>query len=524
MLHAHLPWVRQHGTFPMGEEWLFQAWSESYLPLLLALERLAEDGGRDLLTLGVSPTLGTQLADPYLTAEFHGWLGRRLVDLEYTVSRYGASDREQLRDVWSWHWRRLTRLLGIVEARFRIPGAFTAALGRLGDEGVIELLGGPATHPQLALMDQPALVRRQIEDGLAAHERLFGVRPRGVWTPECAYRPAGPVLDPTRGDGARSDRALPGLEDFWADAGVGHLVLDGPTLARAAGAADRDWARAGGEVVGPGTPQDVLDAPALLGDSEVAAFGRNLAVSYAVWSPHGGYPGDPAYRDFGGADMEGGFKSWRVTSRDSPHKDPYDPVRAEARARSHAQEFVALLHRHLDPRPTGAVATAAYDAELFGHWWAEGPVWLEQVLRTIGRERGPARALRTTTLAKHLEMRPASRRLRPPESTWGQRKDHSAWVGRRTVELWRSVRYEEDAFLRAPSDRTSAPEGVVWRQLALAQASDWPFLVLADRAAGYAQDRISAHLVGCSQARRSDALETRRVLAARDEPWASSPI
>ncbi|HWH31639.1 MAG TPA: hypothetical protein VNU01_03105, partial [Egibacteraceae bacterium] len=319
VLHSHLPWLRRNGTYPVGEEWLFQSWSESYLPVLALLERLAEDGHRDVLTLGVTPVLAEQMDDPYLLREFHGWLGRRLVDLEYTVSRYGAGDRAALGEVWEHHWRRQTALLDVVERRILSTG-LTAPFRALADAGVIELLGGPATHPYLALADDPALIDAQIAGGLDVHERRFGRRPTGVWTPECAYRPAGTVADPTAppvavaADGtptlSRSATVLPGLEEFWEAAGVDHFVVDGPTLARAAGAPPRDWAHTGGELVPVGDPLDVLDHPVLVGDSGVAAFGRNLAVSYAVWNPHGGYPAHPDYRDFYRIDLEGGFKSW----------------------------------------------------------------------------------------------------------------------------------------------------------------------------------------------------------------------
>src|SRR5690606_23196073 len=255
----------------------------------------------------------------------------------------------------------------------------------------------------------------------------------GVWSPECGYRPAGSVGDPTRppvalaADGtptlARGADALPGLEAFWAEAGVDHLVVDGPTLAAAVGVGDMAWSDAGGAVLAPGGPLDVLDAPVWIADSDVAAFGRDLATTYAVWSPTGGYPADPAYRDFFAVDLEGGFKSWRVTDRAGLAKEPYDPDAAAARARAHADDFVALVERRHAGRPDGTVVVAAFDTELFGHWWAEGPLWLEAVLRRLA---GHPR-LRPTTLAAALGRRPPRRRLPLPESSWGAGKGHGAW-------------------------------------------------------------------------------------------------
>jgi len=522
VLHAHLPWVRRNGTFPAGEQWLFEAWSESYLPLLLACERLAGGGAHDLLTLGITPILAEQMDDPYLLGEFHGWLGRRLLDLEYTVSRYGATDRRRLAAVWTHHWRRQTELLQLVESRFR-NGGLTAAFRALADAGVIELLAGPATHPCLALADDPAVLRGQLATGLAVAQRHLGPptpgRPRGAWTPECAYRPAGTVADPTQVpvslEGvtprlARSAHQLPGLEAFWSEAGVDHLVLDGPTLARANGAQERDWASSGGDVVEPGGPLDVLDAPVLIADSDVAAFGRNLAVSYAVWSPYGGYPADPAYRDFAAVDLEGGFKSWRVTARERMDKQPYEPVAARERAVAHAEHFVALAGRHLSPRPDGALVVAAYDAELFGHWWYEGPIWLETVLRRLA----DSPKLRPTTLASALERRPAARRLALPESSWGAGKGFGGWVSERTRGLWTALREAERTFGGLPPDAPG--RDLAWRELTLAQASDWPFLMIRDQAGQYAEQRFLTHLDRFAAACRGENLPA---LAEVDDPW-----
>lgn len=517
VLHSHLPWLRRNGTYPVGEEWLFQSWSEAYLPLLDVLGRVAADGGRDLLTLGITPVLAEQMDDPYLLGEFHSWLGRRLLDLHYSITRYGGPDRERLTPVWRDHWQRQTRILSWFEERYR--DGLATAFRRLADAGAIQLLGGPATHPYLPLMDDPGLITGQIDGGLTTFERVLGTRPTGVWTPECAYRPAGPVADPTRPPMAAvpgcvpqlhpSGATLPGLEEFWAAAGATHLVLDGPTLARAAGAPDQDWAGCGGRAVAPGGPLDVLDRPVWVGDADVAAFGRNLAVSYAVWNPHGGYPADPAYRDFHRLDLEGGFKSWRVTDRGSWDKEPYDPVSARERAVGHARAFLALVERHLAPRGPDAVVVAAYDTELFGHWWHEGPVWLEAVLRRLLDGRA---ARRPTTLARHLEHHPPQRRLALPESSWGAGKRHGSWAGESTRWVWQALRDAEARFRGlAPGPARDA----AWRQLTLLQASDWPFLITRDQATRYATERLTAHLARFAAACRGEDLAA---LAARDDP------
>jgi 1,4-alpha-glucan branching enzyme len=522
VLHSHLPWLRRNGTHPVGEEWLFQSWSESYLPLVDTLERLAAAGARDLLTIGISPVLAEQMDDPYLLREFHGWLGRRLVDLQYSHAGHPEPNRTWLTDVWTHHWRRQTRLLETVETRYLATG-LTAPFRALADAGIIELLGGPATHPYLPLADDPALIRSQLAAGLATHERTFGHRPRGVWTPECGYRPEGTVADPTRPprtvspDGVpelhRGETVVDGLEAFWTHAGISHLVLDAPTLTRAAGAGGRRWAEAGGRVDPPGGPMDVLDRPGLVGDSDLAVFGRNLAVSYVVWNPHGGYPADPAYRDFYAIDNEGGFKSWRVTDRASLDKAPYVPAAARERAVVHAEEFVRVVRRHAEGRPAESVVVAAYDTELFGHWWYEGPVWLEAVLRRLCDARG----LRPTTLSSYLDRHPPARRLALPESSWGWGKGHGAWVSKRTRWMWQAVRDAERRFNALAADAPG--RDAAWRQLALLQASDWPFMVIRDQSAQYAEERVRGHLERFDAACRGEGLAA---LSERDDPWGTA--
>jgi 1,4-alpha-glucan branching enzyme len=508
VLHSHLPWLRRNGTFPVGEEWLFQSWSESYLPLLDVLERLAADGMTDLLSIGITPVLAEQMGDRYLLEEFHGWLGRRLLDLQWTMSAAPAHDKALLGPVWRHHARRQEQLLGQLEGGLLAEGLL-APFARLADAGVIQLLGGPATHPYLPLMDDPRLIRGQIAEGLSVSESAVGRRPRGVWTPECGYRPAGPVGDPTvppqhvRSDGTPilqpGSVELPGLETYWAEAGVDHLVLDGPTLARAAGAPDRSWADLARALHPTGDPLDVLDGPVLIGESDVAAYGRNLAVSYAVWNPSGGYPADEWYRDFHMIDLEGGFKSWRVTDTGSLLKRPYEPLAAQARVEVHAEDFVELLHAHLDARPPDATVVAAYDTELLGHWWYEGPMWLEAVLRRVATDR----RLRATTLQGDLERRPPRTRLALAESSWGWGKGHAAWVTDETRWIWQEVREAESRF-RQLADGSA--RDAAWRQLTLLQASDWPFMIAREQSAQYAVERVKTHLSRFEQACRGDAL------------------
>jgi 1,4-alpha-glucan branching enzyme len=248
VLHTHLPYLRHHGVWPVGEEWLFQAWGTSWLPLTRLLEELAEEGHREVLTLGVTPMVAHQVADRRLAADLGTWLGGQVWRSEEQRWHHGMP--REVRDLSTFFWRRFQGLADYhadVESR----GGLLTVWASLERAGVIELLGGPATHPYLPLQTDPALIDAQLADGLASHARWSGAPPRGVWAPEMGYRPRGPVADATADPAVvdahgtptlpRTGPELPGLEEHYAAHAVSHVLVDAPTLIRAAGGADQDW-------------------------------------------------------------------------------------------------------------------------------------------------------------------------------------------------------------------------------------------------------------------------------------------
>ncbi len=380
MLHSHLPWLAHHGRWPVGEEWLYQAWAHSYLPVLDVLHRLAAEGRRELLTVGVTPVLAAQLDDPYCLRGMHDWLGDWLLRAHGAASRRGDAP---LRELAGAEHRRACAALDGFERRWRHGGS--AVLRPLVDGGVVELLGGPATHPFQPLLD-PAVRAFALHAGLVDAHRRLGRRPVGVWAPECGY--------------------APGMERDYATAGVRHFVVDGPALRGDTG----------------------LARP--VGDGDVLCFGRDLTVSYRVWSPRSGYPGHRDYRDFHTFDHPSGLKPARVTGRRVPPeaKRPYDPARAARAVRVHVADFVRTVRDRLaaladrDGRP--GVVVAGYDTELFGHWWFEGPDWLAAVLREL-----PAAGVRVSTLRGAVQAGAVGTPVELPASSWGSGKDWRVWDG-----------------------------------------------------------------------------------------------
>ncbi len=463
VLHSHLPWLAHAGTWPVGEEWLHQAWAASYAPVVEVLERLAREGRTELLTLGVTPVLAAQLDDAYCLREHVTWLGGWLARAE------GAADA-------ALRAREGADAIAALE-RFGSRWAHGASpvLRRLSDSGALELLGGPATHPFLPLLDE-RVARAQLELGLADARLRLGTRPEGIWLPECAFRP--------------------GLEDVLAGAGVRRLVLDGPAVhGRTAGAVT-------------------------LGASDVVAFPRDLAVSYRVWSPRAGYPGGRWYRDFHTFDHDSGLRPARVTSRGTPSQDkrPYDAGAAVAAVERDARDFVAVVRERLLGHGAGGrgLVVAAYDTELFGHWWHEGPRWLDRVLRLL-----PDAGVRVTTLRGAAEAGCVTGPAQVGETSWGLRKDWHIWTGpgdlvesgaRLQARLLAIVDKVGGSAVRSPAlDQLT-------REVFLATSSDWAFMVSHGSAADYARGRGRDHghradrladLLEAGQPERADRLAAR---------------
>jgi 1,4-alpha-glucan branching enzyme len=500
VLHTHLPLLRGHGVWPVGEEWLFQAWGTSWLPVTRLLERLANEGHREVLTLGVTPTVAAQVGDARLARDLGTWLGGQMWRSE--EQRWHRYLGAEVTELGPFYWKRFAELSAYHDEVQR-RGGLLAVWADLADRGVIELLGGPVTHPYLPLQRDPALIDAHLACGLATHERWSGRRPTGLWPPELGYRPRSRVADATAAplsvdaDGTptlpRVGPELPGLEEHYAAHGIDHVLVDAPTLVRAAGGVHRDWTvRPDPPDPADALPDEVVHDGVLIGDSDVAAFARDLAVAYHVWSPTAGYPGNVWYRDSYAVGSFGVHPSWRVTDHDLHPSDkaPYEPAAASRQVERDAEHLHGVLRGVLDPRPGGLVV-AAYDTELFGHWWFEGVDWLEALLRRVGDDG----RLRTTTLASRRERHPPTRRLALPESSWGYAKGHASWVAEATRPMWRTlVAAEERARTVLAGGRGDAQaRAQVAREVALLAASDWPFMATRGKAPGYAQERVDGH-------------------------------
>ncbi|MEU0497371.1 glycoside hydrolase family 57 protein [Mycobacterium sp. NPDC006124] len=479
VLHTHLPWLAHHGRWPVGEEWLYQSWATAYLPLTRVLRRLSDEGRGHLLTLGVTPVVAAQLDDPYSLTGMHSWLANwQLRGQEAAVRRStggsGYCAPDALRAFGIREYEEAGLALEDFSSHWRHGGS--PVLRQLIDADAIELLGGPLAHPFQPLL-HPRLREFALREGLADAGQRFAHVPRGIWAPECAY--------------------APGLERDYAAAGVSHFMVDGPTL----------------------HGDTALGRP--VADTDVVAFGRDLVVSYRVWSPKSGYPGHAAYRDFHTYDHLTGLKPARVTGRAVPSQDKaaYEPDRAAHAVDVHVADFVDAVRRRLASeserigRPAHVVA--AFDTELFGHWWHEGPAWLEGVLRAL-----PEAGVRVGTLSDAVEGGFVGAPVELPPSSWGSGKDWQVWNGEQVSDLVRLNAEVVDTALAAvdkaltqhaavgvPTPRDVVADQIL-REALLTVSSDWPFMVSKDTAAEYA--RYRAHLHAHATREIADALAAGR--------------
>ena len=524
-LHSHLPYVLHHGRWPHGSDWLCEAALDTYLPLLEVLRGLEADRIPAPLTIGLTPVLANQLASPDFVVEMEAFFAQRLRacdEAPVSLAATGEGHLLPLVDFWRRRFVRLQRLF------HGIDGNLVAPLRALQDAGRLTIITSAATHGFLPLLARDESIRLQLALGRIEHRRLFGRAAEGVWLPECAYRPRGPWHPWPSAPRAGIRR---GIEEHLADAGFRYFFVDShlASAGRPLGiygdpGGDPAVPRAGDRAEGlvhrsPYIAYQVAHTRAAEG---VAALVRDPRSSMQVWSRFQGYPGDGAYLEFHKMRWPGGLKLWRVTGGevDLGGKEPYAPEMALDRARGHADHFVGLLadiggHEH---RP-GGVIVAPFDTELFGHWWFEGPEWLGAVYRALARD---GRGVRPVTAARHLAEHPAKQPIRLPSGSWGANGDFSMWLGESTAWTWERLWPLEEAFWDAAPAALDQPAAhpvlaQAARQMLLAQASDWQFIISTGAAADYAERRLAEH---CDDARA--LLDALAPDAADRLPWAQS--
>ncbi|MFA4905381.1 MAG: 1,4-alpha-glucan branching protein domain-containing protein [Candidatus Margulisiibacteriota bacterium] len=479
VLHAHLPYVRhpEHEDF-LEEDWFFEAVTETYIPLLNLFENLTRDGVDFRLTMSITPTLGAMFTDELLQNRYLHHI-EKLIELSY---------KEIDRTRWEPAFNHLARMYN---HRFNLARtAFAETYGKnlingfkkFQDMGKLEIITCGATHGFLPLMEiSRNAVRAQVKVACSHYEKLFGRRPRGIWLPECGFQP---------GD----DQILKeeGLRFFLVDT---HGILHGSPR-----------------------PKFGVFAPVYT-KTGVAAFGRDMESSKAVWSAVEGYPGDYNYREFyrdigfdldydyirpyihcDGTRINTGIKYFKITGITN-HKEPYDPHWAWEKAAEHAGNFLFNRQKQAeflsDWMGQDPVIVSPYDAELFGHWWYEGPQFLEVLLRKIHHDQD---TIKTITLMEYLERHPRNQVITPSLSSWGYKGYAEVWLEGSNDWIYRHLHKAAERMVelagKFPNRNGDLKRALnqCARELLLAQSSDWAFIMKTGTMVPYAVKRFKDHI------------------------------
>jgi 1,4-alpha-glucan branching enzyme len=523
-LHSHLPYVLNHGRWPHGSDWLCEAALDTYLPLIEVLRRLEAERIAAPVTIGVTPVLAAQLASPVFVGEMEAFFAQRLLTCDEAPASLAATAEGHLLPLVDFWRARLTALRRLFHD---LGGDIVAALRALEGAGRLEIITSAATHGFLPLLARDESIRLQLALGRAEHRRLFGRIPEGIWLPECAYRPRGP-WQPWRAAPRAGIRR--GIEEHVADAGFQYFFVDShlASAGRPLGIyGDPGGDRAASTPAEPGlaiahrSPYAAYRVAHPRATPGVAALVRDPRSSMQVWSRFQGYPGDGRYLEFHKMRWPGGLKLWRVTGGnvDLGDKQPYDPATALEAAGDHAEHFAGLLAEiaAAERQRRDGVIVAPFDTELFGHWWFEGPEWLGAVYRALARD---PRDVCPVTASRHLADHPAKQTVRLPSGSWGANGDFSMWLGAGTVWTWERLWPLEETFwdtahaaIANPAARPVLAQAA--RELLLAQASDWQFIISTGAAADYAERRFREH---CDDA--SELLAALAPDGADRLPWA----
>jgi len=479
VLHAHLPFVRhpEHER-SLEESWLFEAITETYVPLLRMADGWQKDGLKVRLTLTLTPTLCAMLRDKFLQSRYRRHLEDLILLAEKEIHR--TTWEPAFQSLAVFYHERFSRIYDYYEG---CDGDLVGAFRRQQESEQFEIITSAATHAVLPLLrSHSSAIRAQLLVARDDYRECFGCEPRGIWLPECAY--------------------FRGLETFLAEAGLRWFIIDTEGLLRA-------------------TPRPCYGVFApVLTPNGLAAFGRDHASARQVWSRDEGYPGDPRYRDFYrdiGFDLEleylkphlaapdhrnfTGLKYYRITGRECS-KAAYERRPALEAAVGHAAHFLGRRLEQLNSlsgvTPNPPLIVAPYDAELFGHWWYEGPEFLDCVVRIAWEHR---QQIELISPEDYLARHPTNQVALPADSSWGEAGFWEVWLNEKNQWIYPHLHAAQERMTEL-ARRFPGANGVhhralqqAARELLLAQASDWPFILRTGTSPDYARQRIKDHLL-----------------------------
>ena len=481
ILHAHLPFVRhpEYREF-LEEDWLFEAITETYIPIIDVFDKLIDEGIDFRMTMSLTPPLISMLTDELLQSRYIRYIEKRIRLSEKEIER--TKHQPEFNRLAQMYYKHFTNARYVYAEKYHRN--IIHAFKKFQDMGNLEVITCGATHGYLPLMNNNVnAMRAQINVAVQHYEKHFGRKPRGIWLPECAYEP--------------------GADQLLKDAGIRFFITE-----------------THGILFASPRPKYGIYAP-IYCPTGVAAFGRDMESSRQVWSSKDGYPGDFSYRDFyrdvgfdldydyirpylhgDGKRTNVGIKYYRITGK-TDHKEPYSPERALDKAAEQAGNFmfnrekqIEHLASIMDRKP---IVVAPYDAELFGHWWFEGPDWINFLFRKIAFDQ---KTISLITPMEYLEMYPVNQVSTPSLSSWGYKGYNEYWLNDSNDWIYRHLHKAAERMVELAqkfSDTTgnalkNRALNQAARELLLAQSSDWAFIMKTGTMVEYAAKRTKEHL------------------------------
>lgn len=482
VLHAHLPYVRhpEHEYF-LEEDWLFEAITETYIPLLDVYEGLVRDKVPFKITMSLTPPLISMLTDPLLQSRYVRHLDKliELASKEIDRTRW----QKEFNDLALMYHSKLNQARNIFVNQYK--NNLINGFKKFQDLGGLEIITCGATHGFLPLMSvNRNAVRAQIQVAVEHYEQHFGRPPKGIWLPECGFEP--------------------GIDEVLKECGIRYFYTE-----------------AHGVLHATPRPKYGVYAP-IYCRSGVAAFARDLESSKQVWSAEEGYPGDYDYREFyrdigfdldldyikpyihsSGVRINTGIKYYRITGRTN-NKQPYNLHAAMEKAASHAGNFmfnrekqIEYLNQLLGRDP---FIVAPYDAELFGHWWYEGPDFLNYFIRKTAFDQN---MFKLGTAVDYLQANPRNQVATPSMSSWGHKGFCEVWLEGSNDWIYPHLHMAADRMVQL--SKQFSGNGIsglkkralnqAARELLLAQSSDWAFIMKTGTMVPYAVKRTKDHIL-----------------------------
>lgn len=479
VLHAHLPYVRHpEYDFFLEEHWLFEAITETYVPLISMYEGLVNDGIDFRITMSLTPPLIAMLTDPLLQDRYLVYIGKLIELSEKEVFR--TKNDPDFAPLANYYHQRFLATREIFQNRYKKN--LVSAFKQFQDYGVLEIITCGATHGFLPLMQNiPQAVKAQIEVAVNNYKIHLGRQPRGIWLPECGY--------------------YPGVDTHLKNAGINFFFTDTHGILHA----------------NP-RPKYGAYSPIVCPNSGVSVFCRDKESSEQVWSSIIGYPGNPNYREYyrdigydlphdyikdyiqpDGTRKNTGIKYYKVTGKTNK-KLPYNLELADQTASLNAQDFLIKRQKQIQNlyniMGRSPIVLSPYDAELYGHWWFEGPKFLNYLIRYAARQN----IYKMTTPSEYLYNNPVNQLSQPSPSSWGANGYNSFWLNPNNHHVYRHLNNIAEKMVQfayiyqEPYEAQKKALNQMARELLLAQSSDWAFIMQTGTMPEYAEKRTKTHI------------------------------